>query len=177
MRLLSMLLLCGWLAACSPSPQVNLPASRIVSSSQPASSPSPVLTVTAEPTPEPIFESYVVQPGDGLFTIADEFRLRPETILFCNIDVLGGNPHALQAGMTLRIPPDDGVLHRWREGDTLQDVARAYRSSMVEMFKWPGNRRYLTREGFHPSTGNWVFVPGGEMQFEGMFEPRIEEGG
>lgn len=170
-----LLLLSGWSTACGRVGDFVPTASEPIPSPSTTSSPVPTHTASPEPTFEPIFDTYLVEPGDSLFLVADKFRLQPETILFCNFDVLADNPHSFTTGMTLRIPPEDGILHRWQQGDTLQDVAREYQGSMVEMFRWPGHRRYQTEKGFQPEPGDWVFVPGGKRQFEGIFEPRIEQ--
>ena len=57
---------------------------------------------------------YSVGLGDSIFGIAQDFNIQPETVLWSNYDVLKDNPHAISAGMVLKIPPVDGVLYLWK---------------------------------------------------------------
>ena len=68
-------------------------------------------------------QEYTVDTGDSVFAIANSFGLEPESVLWANYVLLNDNPDQLSPGMTLRIPPTDGVLYEWEEGDTLQGVA------------------------------------------------------
>lgn len=69
--------------------------------------------------------TYTVEPLDTPIGIAEQFGIKPETLL-------GGNPFlseesgALQPGTVLIILPVDGVLHDVGEGETLESVARLY---------------------------------------------------
>ena len=56
--------------------------------------------------------SYVIQAGDTLFSIAEKFGLRPESILWGNRYTLGEDPHMIYPGQELLILPLDGTLHR-----------------------------------------------------------------
>lgn len=81
----------------------------------------------ANPPPQPPkrtgLVTYVVQSGDVLWQIAEQFHLRPETVLWANdID----NADLLLVGQKLVIPPSDGVLYTVRPGDRLVDVATRY---------------------------------------------------
>ncbi|HEX8968098.1 MAG TPA: LysM peptidoglycan-binding domain-containing protein, partial [Chloroflexota bacterium] len=112
----------------------------------PASAPEPTLQAVAaeQPTPgetpEPSPFAGIAQPpaqppqrtgllhhavadGEVLWQIAEQFGLRPETIVWANdID----NPDLLLVGQDLLIPPADGVLYTVRPGDRLADVADRY---------------------------------------------------
>ena len=46
---------------------------------------------------------YTVQQGDSIFSIADDFGLKAETILWGNFDLLKDNPHLLKTGQELNI--------------------------------------------------------------------------
>ncbi len=113
-----------------------------------ASAPAPVLELTVQPTPSIVvgedsagssfagiaepppqppkrttFTTHVVQPGEVLWQLADQFQLRAETILWTNdID----DPDLILAGQRLLIPPVDGVLYTVRQGDHLAGVAERY---------------------------------------------------
>ena len=55
--------------------------------------------------------TYTVQPGDSVFGIADQFGLKPESILWANTSTLQDNPHRLQVGQELNILPVDCTYH------------------------------------------------------------------
>ena len=66
--------------------------------------------------------TYLIQSGDTLFSIAEKFGLRPETILWGNRYTIGDDPHDLP-GPNLNILPVDGVLHQWSAGEGLNSVS------------------------------------------------------
>ena len=65
---------------------------------------------------------YTVEFLDSLFGIAADHNIEPETLLWANEGILGGNADMLEPGMVLNLPPVDGVLYKWKEGDTLEEV-------------------------------------------------------
>nr|WP_290669739.1 LysM domain-containing protein [Ardenticatena sp.] len=65
---------------------------------QPTATPTP----TSTPTPEPAFEVYVVQSGDTLAKIAQEFGVTVEAILEANPDI--EDPSRIVVGQEIRIP-------------------------------------------------------------------------
>ena len=81
----------------------------------------------AEPPPTPPPRTtpihHTVAAGDVLWQIAEQYSLRPETILWAN-DV--EDPDLLLVGQDLLIPPADGVVYTVRPGDSLVDVAIRY---------------------------------------------------
>jgi len=113
--------------------------------------------------------TYTVQAGDTLFGIAEQFKLRPETILWANYDVLQDNPHMLEIGQILNIPPVDGVLHVVKEGETLEAIAQKYKVSpeAIRDAEWNG-----PVEGGEPQVGQVLIVPGGTRPFAGWNPPR-----
>lgn len=88
--------------------------------------PSPFAGI-AEPPPTPPPRTtpihHTVAAGDVLWQIAEQYSLRPETILWAN-DV--EDPDLLLVGQDLLIPPADGVGYTVRPGDSLVDVAIRY---------------------------------------------------
>ncbi|WP_448590619.1 peptidoglycan DD-metalloendopeptidase family protein [Thermoflexus hugenholtzii] len=113
--------------------------------------------------------TYTVQAGDTLFGIAEKFKLRPETILWANYDVLQDDPHMLEIGQVLNIPPVDGVLHVVKEGETLEAIAKKYNvtSEAIRNAEWNG-----LMEGGEPQVGQVLIVPGGTRPFAGWTPPR-----
>lgn len=73
-----------------------------------------------EPPPRTGTVEYVVEPGDSLRLIAEQFRLRLETLVWANGIP---NPDLILVGQKLRIPPADGVFYRLQPGDRLAEVA------------------------------------------------------
>jgi LysM repeat protein len=88
--------------------------------------PSPFAGIAQPPpTPPPRTTAihHSVAAGDVLWQIAEQYSLRPETILWAN-DV--EDPDLLLVGQDLLIPPADGVVYTLRPGDSLVDVAIRY---------------------------------------------------
>ncbi len=117
---------------------------------------------------------YEVIAGDSVFSIANKFDIKPETVLWSNFDVLRDDPHSLHVGQVLRIPPTDGILYEWKEGDSLEDVARDFRASADDILIWHGNRLDLTDPEIEP--GKVVMIPGGRREFQQWVVPTIPVG-
>ncbi len=117
---------------------------------------------------------YTVSLGDSVFAIAQRFGVTPETVLWANYDELKDNPHALEVGMVLRIPPTNGVYYQWQEGDTLQGVAGKFQAKVEDILAWPGNSLDLTNPEISP--GTWVMVPEGQREFQQWIVPVMPRG-
>lgn len=118
--------------------------------------------------------AYTVSLGDSVFGIAQKYGLKPETVLWSNYSVLKDNPHALSAGMLLKIPPTDGVYYQWKESDTLESVAAEYEAKVDDVLYWPGNHIDLTNPQIQPDT--WVMIPGGQREFQQWIIPVMPRG-
>ncbi|MFN8381051.1 MAG: M23 family metallopeptidase [Anaerolineales bacterium] len=101
---------------------------------------------------------YRVSRGDAMLSIADEFKLKSESILYVNKQ-LEDNPHNLKPGMELTIPPVDGLYYEWKDGDTFESVAEKFNASADDIINFPGNNIDLTDPKVDP--GTLVMVPGG----------------
>lgn len=117
---------------------------------------------------------YTVETGDSVFAIAKKFNLKPESILWANYDQLQDAPDALAPGMTLKIPPLDGVYYQWKEGDTLDSVASYLKINKDEILNWPGNKLDLTDPVIN--VGDYIMAPGGQREFKAWFVPQIARG-
>lgn len=102
---------------------------------------------------------YVVDSGDSLFGIAENFDLEPESVLWANPDQLNDSPHFLSVGMHLRIPPTDGILYKWQEGDKLDHIAGLYKVDVDDIVMFPGNDLDITDP--QPEPGQYIMIPGG----------------
>jgi murein DD-endopeptidase MepM/ murein hydrolase activator NlpD len=101
---------------------------------------------------------YKAQSGDSLWSIAQQFDLEPETILWGNewLSSVG----VLQIGDTLKIMPTDGVLHTVKEGDTLETLERLHGTPQQEIFEYFGNEFDLTLPP-DLKVGQQIIVPNG----------------
>lgn len=106
---------------------------------------------------------YLVQRGDTLFGIADRFGIEPETVLWGNWDTLEQDPHTLQPGQELYIPPVDGVLYQWEQGKSLNEVADTFHASTQVIIEWPGNDIPIGTDFSNPDIepGQLVLIPDG----------------
>jgi murein DD-endopeptidase MepM/ murein hydrolase activator NlpD len=102
-----------------------------------------------------------VSRGDSMWAIADDYKLKSESILYVNKE-LDDNPHNLKPGMELLIPPVDGLYYEWREGDTFESVAEEFGTEAEEIVNFPGNDIDLTDPKVEP--GSLVMVPGGARE-------------
>jgi len=121
----------------------------------------------SEPRTEVI--TYTVRQNDTIFGIAEEFELKPETILWSNSETLSGATIILKPGMELNILPVDGVYYKWEDGDDLNAVASRMGVQPEDIIDWPGNHLYLETLG-DPSRpnivpGTMLVIPGGKLDF------------
>ena len=114
-------------------------------------------------------ERYTVQPGDSIFSIANEYKLKPESVLWANTDKLQDDPQMVEIGLTLYVPPVDGVFYKWKDGDTLDSVASKYKAKVEDILLWPSNKLDITNPVIAP--GSFVMIPGGRGEFRTWVVP------
>jgi LysM repeat protein len=118
--------------------------------------PSPFAGI-AEPPPKPPPRTspihHAVAAGEVLWQIAEQYNLRPETVLWAN-DI--EDPDLLLIGQDLLIPPADGVIYTVRPGDSLADVANRYG---VELQAVIGANQLQDADQIQ--AGADIFLPGG----------------
>ncbi len=119
--------------------------------------------------------TYTVQTGDTLFSIAQNYGLKPETILWGNYDVLNDNPHFLKPAQVLSILPVNGTYYEWQENDSLTGVADYFDVSVDDIIDYPGNFFDLTSGDPNGglSSGTWLIVPGGQRETKDWGPPAI----
>jgi len=117
---------------------------------------------------------YEVLSGDAVFSIAQKFNISPETLLWSNYAVLRDDPHTLDVGQVLRIPPTNGILYEWKDGDTLESVAATFKASVDDILNWTGNKLDLTNPEIEP--GELVMIPGGQREFQQWVVPTYAVG-
>ncbi len=106
--------------------------------------------------------TYTVQPGDNVSSIADQFDVSVETILWNNGN-LEDNPDYLDLGDILTILPVSGVYHTVVEGDTLDSIAAQYKASVEDIVQYEGN--YMV-EPYTIQVGDKLIVPGGRKPYK-----------
>ncbi len=123
----------------------------------------------------PRYESilYRVSRGDAMLAIADEYKLKSESILYVNAQ-LEDNPHNLKPGMELTIPPVDGLYYEWKDGDTFETVAEKFDAVADEIINFPGNDIDLTDPKVDP--GTLVMVPGGSRDLRAWEQDLVTAG-
>jgi murein DD-endopeptidase MepM/ murein hydrolase activator NlpD len=165
-------------AAPSQKPNVGLPASGANSNAAVPSIGRALDLKTdlkAQASTKPV--TYKVEVGDSVFGIAKQYDLKPESILYSNESALNDNPTLLSPGMTLTIPPVDGLLYTWKEGDTIEKVADQFKSDLNAdkkidakdatlladaILNFPGNNLDLTDPVIKP--GQVLMIPGGQRE-------------
>ena len=83
--------------------------------------------------------TYTVETGDTLFSIAEEYNLKPETLLWGNFEVLQDNPHILAPKQVLNILPVNGTYYEWKNVDKLDSIASFFQVDKQTIINFPGN--------------------------------------
>lgn len=112
---------------------------------------------------------YQVSTGDSLFGIAESYDLEPESIMWANTDILNDSPHFLSVNMHLRIPPTDGILYQWKEGDKMDHIAGLYKVDVEAILLFPGNDLDMTNPVIEP--GTYIMIPGGYRELQPWVVP------
>ncbi len=101
-------------------------------------------------------ETYTVEEGDTISTIAKKFDLSITTVLWANnLSVRS----TIRPGDTLTILPVDGVVHKVKSGDTLSHIAKLYGVTTDDVVV----SNHLS-DASTLSIGAELLVPGGEQQ-------------
>lgn len=120
--------------------------------------------------------TYTVETGDNLFLIAQNYGLKPATLLFGNYESLEDNPRLLKPKQVLNILPVDGAYYEWKEGDTLESVAQYYSVDPSAIIDYPGNFIDLTQVSQGQLTiqpGTRLIIPGGTRPIKDWGPPAI----
>ena len=118
--------------------------------------------------------THVVEQGDSVFGISKTYDISPDSLLWANYATLNDDPHSIRPGVELSIPPTNGILYEWQEGDTLQAVAEEYNAEVADILGWIGNNIDLTDPQIEP--GTLVMVPGGSREYKQWLIPTVARG-
>lgn len=98
-------------------------------------------------------EIYIVQPGDTISTIAEQFGLKWSTILWENSL---GYWSVIRPGNQLKILPVDGITHKVKKDENLSYLAKKYRTSFEKIVEFNN----LTTESIL-ALGEILIIPDG----------------
>jgi murein DD-endopeptidase MepM/ murein hydrolase activator NlpD len=101
-------------------------------------------------------EVYVVKGGDTLARIADKYGVSIDTIKWAN-DL---KRDSLSVGQQVKIPPVTGIVHKVREGETVQSIAKKYKTDSQKIVNFPFND-FTDLDTFALSVGQTLIVPDG----------------
>jgi len=112
---------------------------------------------------------YTVEAGDSIFSIAKQFNLKPESVLWANYDYFQDIASStVSIGWVLSIPPTDGILYTWKDGDDLAKIAAQYNADESEIISWPSNHLDITDPVITP--GSLVMIPGGSRPLQSWIQ-------
>ena len=114
---------------------------------------TPVTIISEKPRDKIV--DYEVKEGDTISSIAQEFGVSEETILWENS--LSKNS-TLKAGKNLKILPVSGIAHTVVSGDTIYSVAKKYQANAQGILNFPFND---VGEDFQLASGAVLIVPEG----------------
>jgi surface antigen len=94
---------------------------------------------------------YMVEDGDSLYAIADEFGVSFNTLFWAN-DL---KSLVIRPGQKLLILPVSGVMHITKQGDTISELAKKYKADTEEIIT------YNNLEGRDLMVDELLIIPGG----------------
>jgi LysM repeat protein len=97
---------------------------------------------------------YVVEAGNSIGSIANDFGVSVVTILWENNLTARS---IIRPGDTLKIPPTSGVMHTIKKGDTLQKIAKLYRAETPVIIAFNS----LKEDGTDIKVGQRIMIPDG----------------
>ncbi len=92
--------------------------------------------------------------GDTLETIAGRMSSTSSALMWAN--GITDPTRILPSGQTIRVPPTGTMLHRIKETDSLENIARAYQVKVEQITNYPGNN-VLQSSDLVP--GNYLIIP------------------
>ncbi len=103
---------------------------------------------------------YTVQSGDTLWSIAEKFNIKMDTLFWSNREALP-DVHMLRVGLELNILPVDGVYYTANGKDTLQEIANRFAVDPYVILDSPFNDLGDLTPEDPPEAGSKIVIPGG----------------
>ena len=88
--------------------------------------------------PPPVLHVYTVRAGDTVQSVADEFGIGAEYVVWNNDDIAYLDD-TLEEGTLLRIPGVEGIVHRVAPGETLSLIAERYGANVGSIVNFASN--------------------------------------
>jgi LysM repeat protein len=104
--------------------------------------------------------TYTVQANDNVWSIANGFGLQVETLVWANPEVERA-PDLLSVGQVLTILPVDGVYHTVQSGDTVDKLAKDYKTEVDKITAFELNG---LEEPYALTPGQKLVLPGGRKK-------------
>ena len=112
---------------------------------------------------EPLkIKSYVVAPGDSLWSISNSQNIELDTLVGSNNFKSSAR---LRPGAVLRIPNQDGIFYTMKKGETIENVCKRYGVSMNKLKQVNAAKNVASLKN-----GEEIFLPGARP--EGLVEPK-----
>jgi murein DD-endopeptidase MepM/ murein hydrolase activator NlpD len=143
----------------APAPTTNRGANRLISSNAVLFT-APVLHTTVSERDRMAFITYTVQPNDNIWAIAQGFGLKAETVLWANPKVEKA-PDLLSVGQRLIIPPVDGIYYTVAKGDTVEKLAKTYKTTVEKIVGFESNEM---EEPYVLTPGQQIMLPDGRKK-------------
>src|SRR3989344_291962 len=118
-----------------------------------SSSITPVTVISDKPRDKTV--EYEVKSGETVSSIAKDFGVSEETVLWAN-DLVATSQ--IKEGQKLEILPVSGIAHKVEGGDTIYSLAKKYRASAQAILDFPFND---VGDDFVLLTGQTLIVPDG----------------
>jgi len=134
------------------SEEKNLPKSALIAYNPYESS---IITVVSN---KPEIIDYEVREGETLASIASKFNLSVDSIKWSNN--LKGD--LIKPGQILKIPPEEGVVHKVSAGESIYSIAKKYDVPAQNIVNFPMND-FVDLDNFTLAVGQYLFVPGGKV--------------
>lgn len=99
-------------------------------------------------------ETYTIEEGDTLGSIADQYGLNLSSVLWANNLTFRST---IRPGQNIVIPPVDGVIYKVKNGDTLSKIARTYGTDTDKIIAF---NKLASADDLR--IGDELVVPGGE---------------
>jgi murein DD-endopeptidase MepM/ murein hydrolase activator NlpD len=139
-------------------PTLNI-AARPVADSTSENNPEQQLALGSGGTSEDSSEEvryYIVEGGDTISSIAQQFSISTETILWANNL---SEADYIKPGQKLTILPIDGVIHTIKSGETIKKIATKYKADSEKILAF---NRLASGEALN--AGEELIIPGGSIE-------------